>query len=194
LDSCTSSSPVLSEADVDWIVKNTDKDKDQVEEQFQRFLEKHPDGKISKKGFLSMMKECYPCKESDRVGRHLWRIYDVNKDGHIDFREFMTVLFVMSSGTPEQNLQQIFRVFDINDDGKISLAELKKIVKDLFTLNNDDNSDMDNRELLVNSVFGEMDVNCDGEISIEEFIKACLAQKKFSTLLTLHIINILLSK
>ena len=63
----------------------------------------------------------------------------------------MTVLYVMSSGTPEQNLQQIFRVFDINNDGKISLAELKKIVKDLFTLNNDDNSDVDNQELLVNS-------------------------------------------
>ena len=63
----------------------------------------------------------------------------------------MTVLYVMSSGTPEQNLQQIFRVFDINNDGKISLAELKKIVKDLFTLNNDDNSDMDNQDLLVNS-------------------------------------------
>ena len=96
-NSCSSSSPVLSEADVEWIVRNTDKDKDQVEvrhnmvwlvneeatqdfqEQFQRFLEKHPDGKISKKGFLTMMKECYPCKESDRVGRHLWRIYDLNK-------------------------------------------------------------------------------------------------------------------
>ena len=96
-NSCSSSSPVLSEADVEWIVRNTDKDKDQVEvrqkmiwlvneeatqdfqEQFQRFLEKHPDGKISKKGFLTMMKECYPSKESDRVGRHLWRIYDLNK-------------------------------------------------------------------------------------------------------------------
>ena len=99
----------------------------------------------------------------------------------------MTVLYVMSSGTPEQNLQQIFRVFDINNDGKISLAELKKIVKDLFTLNNDDNSDMDNQDLLVNSgqsmnlkvsfmknicaVFSEMDENCDGEISTEEFIQ-----------------------
>ena len=63
----------------------------------------------------------------------------------------MTVLYVMSSGTPEQNLQQIFRVFDINNDGKISLAELKKIVKDLFTLNYDDNSGMENQDLLVNS-------------------------------------------
>ena len=63
----------------------------------------------------------------------------------------MAVLYVMSSGTPEENLQQIFRVFDINNDGKISVAELKKIVKDLFCLINDDNSDIDSQQLLVNS-------------------------------------------
>eukprot|EP00092_Neocalanus_flemingeri_P020158 GFUD01021825.1.p1 GENE.GFUD01021825.1~~GFUD01021825.1.p1 ORF type:complete len:231 (+),score=59.19 GFUD01021825.1:147-839(+) len=191
---CTGSNTVLSEVDIEWIVRNTDKDRGQVEEQFQRFLRKHPDGKISKRCFLSMMKECYPSKDSARVGRHIWRMYDVNEDGHIDFREFMAVLYVMSSGTPEENLKQIFRVFDINNDGKISVAELKKIVKDLFHLINDDNSDIDSQQLLVNSAFNEMDENCDGEVSIEEFIQACLSQKKFSTLLTLQIINILISK
>ena len=83
----------------------------------------------------------------------------------------MTVLYVMSSGTPEENLQQIFRVFDINNDGKISVAEVRKIGKDLFSLINDDNSDIDNQKLLVNSAFSEMDENCDGEVSIEEFIQ-----------------------
>ena len=43
------------------------------------------------------------------------------QDGHIDFREFMIVLYIMSNGTPEENLKQIFRVFDINNDGKITL-------------------------------------------------------------------------
>jgi Ca2+-binding EF-hand superfamily protein len=46
----------------------------------------------------------------------------------------MIVLYVMSSGSAEENLRQIFRIFDINDDGSISFKELKKIVKDLFHL------------------------------------------------------------
>ena len=41
----------------------------------------------------------------------------------------MIVLYVMSSGSPEENLKQIFRIFDINDDGTISMKELKRIVK-----------------------------------------------------------------
>ena len=61
------------------------------------------------------------------------------QDGSIDFREFMIVLYVMSNGSPEENLRQIFRVFDINNDGKISVSELKRIVKDLFHLINEDN-------------------------------------------------------
>jgi hypothetical protein len=36
-------------------------------------------------------------------------MYDSNGDGYIDFREFMVVLYIMSNGTPEANLKQIFR-------------------------------------------------------------------------------------
>ena len=47
-------------------------------------------------------------------------MYDSNGDGFIDFREFMLVLYILSSGTPEENLKQIFRIFDINNDKSIS--------------------------------------------------------------------------
>ena len=62
----------------------------------------------------------------------------------------MIVLYVMSNGTPEENLRQIFRVFDINNDGKISVGELKRIVKDLYHLINDKNADS-NQESFVKS-------------------------------------------
>ena len=73
------------------------------------------------------------------------------QDGHIDFREFMIVLYIMSNGTPEENLKQIFRVFDINNDGFISLEELQRIVKDLFHLVNEENADEASQKLLAQS-------------------------------------------
>ena len=63
----------------------------------------------------------------------------------------MIVLYVMSNGSPEENLKQIFRVFDINNDGSISLKELQRIVKDLFHLINEQNADEASQEVLAQS-------------------------------------------
>merc|ERR1712135_193387 len=111
-------------------------DRDTVEKQYQHFLTQHPNGKISKKSFHEMIKDCYPGVDTEKLEKHIFRLYDKNNDGHIDFREFMVVLYIMSSGTPQDNLKQIFRVFDISNDGSISLRELKQIVRDLFLIMN----------------------------------------------------------
>ena len=103
------------------------------------------------------------------------------QDGHIDFYEFMTVLHVMSRGSSEDNLRQIFRVFDINRDGKISKEELERIVED-FQLSNIEGGCLVNSgwlrrladlTLYISTflVFNEMDENEDGEITPEEFIE-----------------------
>ena len=69
------------------------------------------------------------------IGREEFVVMFSFQDGQIDFYEFMTVLHVMSRGSSEDNLRQIFRVFDINRDGRISMEEMEKIVKD-FQLGN----------------------------------------------------------
>ena len=191
----------LSEEHLVKIMQYTNVEKEHVEAKYRQFLTKHPKGRISRRSFQTMLSDCFPGFSSVKIGQlasHIWRIYDINEDGHIDFYEFMTVLHVMSRGSLEDNLRQIFRVFDINRDGKISKEELERIVKDFQLGNMEEGS-------LVNSVFNEMDENEDGEITPEEFIEvevcpvtfflnqtlqACMAQKKISTMLTLKIIEI----
>merc|ERR1712079_371545 len=190
---CVHATTILTNEDFEFIAKNTALTKVQVESRYQNFLKLHPDGRISRKSFHSMMKECYPGADTEKLERHIFRMYDTNKDGHIDFREFMIVLYIMSNGTPQENLKQIFRVFDINNDGFISLKELQRIVKDLFHLINEENADEASQELLAQSAFNEMDENHDGQVSEEEFIEACMSQKKFSTMLTLKIIDVFVS-
>ncbi len=125
-----------------------------MDRQHQNFLSCHPDGKISRKEFSEMMRRCYPDADTAKMEKHIFRMYDANHDGDIDFREFMIVLYVMSSGTPEENLRQIFRVFDINDDGTISMKELKRIVKDLFhLLSKEDNPEAASKETLADLAF-----------------------------------------
>merc|ERR1712165_329166 len=191
---CVHATTILTNEDIDFIARNTAMKREAVEMQYKTFLQKHPDGRISRKSFHMMMKECYPGADTEKLERHIFRMYDSNKDGHIDFREFMIVLYVMSNGSPEENLKQIFRVFDINNDGSISLKELQRIVKDLFHLINEKNADLASQEVLAESAFQEMDENQDGQITQEEFIEACMTQKKFSTILTLKIIDVFVAE
>ncbi len=99
----------------------------------------------------------YPSKDCKGLEKRIFNMYDLNGDGYISFRELMTVMYVMSDGTPEQNLRQIYRVcvkwlaihcliylgsysilcnyrFDTNGDGVVTRKELKNFVKDVHTL------------------------------------------------------------
>merc|ERR1712236_64297 len=176
----------LSEEDIEFLETRTTINKAQIDAQYKIFLTKHPTDKYPKKSFRSMMAECYPNVDTHKLSKHIWRMYDTNLDGCIDFREFMMVLYVMSNGSPEENLQQIFRVFDIDNNGKIELVEMKRIVKDLLTIEKDNV----NKETVATSAFSEMDENEDGEVSQEEFPNPLLSSRKFSTMLALKVIDI----
>lgn len=185
----------LTDADLDFIANHTAASREMVEENYHSFLAKHPDGKISKKDFKKMMHECYPNANIEKLEKHIFRMYDANGDGKIDFKEFMIVLYVLSSGSPEQNLKQIFRVFDINNDGSISRKEMTRIVKDLFhLLSAKDNPDNTTGKVLATQAFEEMDANSDGRVTEEEFIAACFSHEKISTMLALKIVDVFVTE
>ena len=72
----------------------------------------------------------------------MFRIYDSNNDGYIDFPEFMIIYFLINEGSPQEVLSRIFRVFDVNGDGTISMKEMKRLIKvcflEIFFLSFDD--------------------------------------------------------
>ena len=138
-----------------------------------------------------MIQACYPDVDVNRLENHIFRLFDRDGNGSIDFKEFMVVLYVMSSGTPEENLKQIFKVFDLDEDGRISRQEITRIVRDisyLFTF--EDNPKGYNADTLGAMAFQEMDINHDGWVTEEEFISACFSHKQISTMLALKIIDV----
>ena len=109
--------PVLREEDIDTLAKSSGLDEDQIKSTFEEFVDKHPDGKIKPDAFHKMMSKALPKKDAAKMEKNIFRLFDTNKDGCIDFTEFMTTLLIMSDGGPEEVLNQIFRVFDVNRDG-----------------------------------------------------------------------------
>ena len=182
--------PVLREEDIATLTETSELSESQINAVFDEFVEKHPNGKISPKEFQQMMAKALPKKDASKMEKNVFRLYDSNNDGFIDFTEFTTVYLIMSNGSPEEVLSKIFRVFDVDGNGFISLKELKKITTDLYGLLKKENPNLASKEMIGKLAFAEMDKDQDGRVSLQEFIGACLGQEEFSRMLTSKIIDI----
>lgn len=113
---------------------------------------------------------------------HIFRMYDSNLDGVIDFQEFLTTTHVMSWGTAEENLHCIFRFLDIDRNGFLEREELMTVARDLLVEN----------EKIIDGAFEEMDMNEEGKVSVEDFTKACFHKKPNVIKLTMNVMKVFL--
>jgi len=182
--------PVLRPEDIAALAKSSGLDETQVKQSFDAFVTEHPDGKMKPKDFREMMAKALPKKDASKMEKHVFRIYDSNNDGYIDFTEFMLIFFIMSDGSPEEVLTKIFRVFDVNSDGSITQKEMTKLIKDMYGLLKEEDPNLAAKDLIAKTAFAEMDKDQDGKVTNAEFISACLGQEEFSKMLALKVIDI----
>merc|ERR1712183_217137 len=181
---------VLRDEDAVELSKTSGLDVPQVKEAFEAFVKEHPNGKMKSKDFILMMNKAMPKKDAKKMEKHVFRIYDSNNDGYIDFVEFMLIFHIMSDGTPEEVLGKIFRVFDVNSDGTINKKEMQRLIKDMYGLIKADDPEAQSQELIAKSAFAEMDEDKDGKITCAEFTAACLSRDEISKMLALKVIDI----
>merc|ERR1711942_180510 len=182
--------PVLRDEDAAALAKSSEMSVEEVKLAFEAFVKEHPKGKMKPKDFTEMMNRAMPKKDAKKMEKHVFRIYDSNNDGYIDFVEFMLIFHIMSDGTPQEVLGKIFRVFDLNLDGTINKKEMKRLVKDMYGLIKTEDPEVQSEAVIAASAFTEMDADGDGKITESEFINACLSQDEISKMLALKVINI----
>ena len=81
--------PVLREEDVLNLVTTSGMTAQEVRDAFTAFVTEHPNGKLKAKDFRKLMSSALPKKDAAKMEKHVFRIYDENNDGHVDFVEFM---------------------------------------------------------------------------------------------------------
>merc|ERR1712243_109993 len=186
--------PVLREEDIAALSQSSGLDEVQIREAFDSFIAEHPNGRMKPKEFTKMMSQALPKKDASKMEKHVFRAYDTNNDGYIDFVELMVIFYIMSEGTPEEVLGKIFRVFDVNSDGSITNKEMKRLVKDMYGLLKTEDPDVAAKDMISKSAFAEMDKNEDGKVSLDEFKTACLGREEFSKMLAIKVIIFLLMR
>ena len=184
--------PFLTDEEVQRLVQSTGMEAERVEEYFRQFLTDNEDGKMDKKEFVKYLNQAYPKTDIVKIAQHIFNVFDKDDTGKIEFAEFAVVHHTLKEKSGNEKLKEIFRVLDANNDGHINAKEMKRLIKDLYSLLKHDNPQLAAEKVILGSTFSEMDEDTDGNISEQEFIKAVLEEAELTTLLTEEIDNVLL--
>lgn len=95
---------------------------------YQSFLKECPSGRISKQQFESIYSKFFPDADPKAYAHHVFRSFDANNDGTLDFKEYMIALHMTSSGKANQKLEWAFCLYDVDGNGTINKIEVLEII------------------------------------------------------------------
>eukprot|EP00794_Sanderia_malayensis_P010747 gene10747-11898_t len=136
---------------------------------YERFKKDYPSGSISKQQFVELYRGHYKNGDAKKFSEHVFRVFDVNNDGKIDFKEFVCALSVTTRGTLEEKLHWAFSIYDIDGNGRITSKELVTIIRSIKCMADalDDQNISDDKII---GIFKTFDVNNDGVLTADEFM------------------------
>ena len=89
---------------------------------------------LTKEEFQKIYKQFFPFGDPSSFADYVFNVFDADKSGTIDFKEFICALSVTSRGKMEDKLDWAFQLYDIDGDGKISYEEMLSIVEAIYKM------------------------------------------------------------
>ena len=79
----------------------------------------------------SLFKKVFPVGDSLAFCEHIFRIFDDDKNGSIEFKEFLMAIAVTQLHSERDKLAWAFRLYDIDASGTINVTEMQNIIETL---------------------------------------------------------------
>ncbi|KAK3589651.1 hypothetical protein CHS0354_015149 [Potamilus streckersoni] len=147
---------------------NVDFTTDEIKEWYDDYQSRLQPGQkeLSRKQFVQVYNSVFQ-GDASNFAEHVFRTFDANGNGMVDFKEFILGLCISGSTDFETKLKWAFNMYDINGDGFITKDEMEQIIEAFYKMTN---CKTPSPQELAEDLFKFMDCNQDGKILWEEFI------------------------
>ncbi|CBY24249.1 unnamed protein product [Oikopleura dioica] len=175
----------LNKVAMNKLVEETNFTKQEIRHWHDGFLQDCPTGKLTKYEFAKIYQSFFPKGDPTAFAAFVFNVFDENKDGSIEFSEFITALSLTSRGHFEEKLEWAFRLYDIDNNGTISRDEMLQIVSAIFRMVGNFSQE-ETPEQKVDRIFSKMDTDGNCELSKEEFFEGARMDKSIVQALSLY--------
>ncbi|XP_039978009.1 visinin-like [Xiphias gladius] len=127
--SCAVSKEILEDLKL-----NTKFSETEIVQWYENFQRQCPTGRISSEDFQSIYRKFFPDSDVNTYAQHVFRSFDANDDGTLDFREYIIALHMTSTGKIDRKLEWAFLLFDVDKNGYITKSEVQEICTAIFKL------------------------------------------------------------
>ncbi|XP_077113960.1 recoverin [Ranitomeya variabilis] len=183
-----SKSGALSKEILEELQLNTKFTQEELCTWYHSFLKECPSGRISKTQFETIYSKFFPDADPKAYAQHVFRSFDANNDGTLDFKEYMIALHMTSSGKTNQKLEWAFSLYDVDGNGTINKQEVLEIITAIFKMITaedqkhlpDDENTPDRRTNKIWDYFGKKDAD---RLTEGEFIQGIMNNKEILRLI-----------
>jgi len=157
----------LTPEDIRQLNVQTNFGEEDIRKFYDDFIKDFPSGRVTKDDVKKLYKKIFPTGDPTPLVEQIFRTYDVDRNGTVDFREFLCGVGVVTNGTDHQRLRLAFRIFDLDQSGAITKDEYHAIFTGLYKAmgvfygKEDKNFEAES--------FEQLDTNRDAKISYDEF-------------------------